>query len=124
MKKLIIALLIACTLLCSVAYAEEIEETMLDRFAAALTEAGFTYEQKEPFYQMIGAIGGMKYWLDEDTVVELYTYNIESDTYKQMVETGMTLMNMPVVINGDTALYMEEEELREQIVEMFMALQL
>jgi hypothetical protein len=122
MKKLIIALLIACTLLCTVAFAEEVEEIMLDRFATALTEAGFVYEQDEPYYQLIGAIGGMKYWLDEDTVVELYVYDIEGEPYKQMVETGMTLMSMPVVINGDTALYMEEEELREQIVEMFMAL--
>ena len=119
MKKLIIALLISCTLLCTVAYAEE---AMLDRFAAALTEAGYTYEQDEPFYQIIGAIGGMKYWLDEETAVELYVYDIEGDPYKQMVETGMTLMSMPVVINGDTALYMEDCELREQIVEMFMAL--
>lgn len=122
MKKLIIALLIACTLLCTTAYAEEVEETMLDRFAAALTEAGFAFEQDEPYYQIIGAIGGMKYWLDDETAIELYVYDIEGDTYKQMVETGMTLMSMPVVINGDTALYMEDCELREQIVEMFMAL--
>ena len=122
MKKLIIALLITCTLLCSIAYAEEVEETMLDRFAAALTEAGYTYEQDEPFYQIIGAIGGMKYWLDEETAIELYVYDIEGDPYKQMVETGMTLMSMPVVFNGDTALYMEDCELRGLIVEMFTAL--
>lgn len=120
MKKLIIALLIACTLLCTAAYAEE--ETMLDRFATALTEAGFVYEQDEPYYQIIGAIGGMKYWLDEETAIELYVYNIEGDPYKQMIETGTNLMSMPVVINGDTALYMEECELREQIVGMFTAL--
>lgn len=95
---------------------------MLDRFAAALTEAGYTYEQDEPFYQIIGAIGGMKYWLDEETAIELYVYDIEGDPYKQMVDTGMTLMSMPVVINGDTALYMEECEIRDSIVELFAAL--
>ena len=120
MKKLIIALLIACTLLCSIVYAEG--ETMLDRFAAALTEAGYTYEQDEPFYQIIGAIGGMKYWLDEETAIELYVYDVEGDTYKQMVETGMIIDSMPVVINGDTALYMEECELRDSIIELFTAL--
>lgn len=119
MKKLIIAIAIVCVLMFSVSYAEE---TILDKFATALTEAGFTYEQDEPFYQIIGAIGGMKYWLDEETAVELYVYDITSEPYKQMVETGMTLMSMPVIINNDTALCMADCDIKEQIVGIFEGL--
>lgn len=119
MKKLIMVLLIV-TLLCCTGCSKE-EKDIMSLFPAALTQAGYTYTQDEPYYQMIGAIGGMKYDLGNG-VAEVYVYDTKSDAYKQAKNTGMTMMNMPVVFNENVALYMADGELKEQIVDLFKGL--
>ena len=65
---------------------EAVKEKSLDDLAAYLVEKGVaTGEKTETMYQVIGAVGGFKY-LDSD--VEVYEYDMESEAYKAIAETG------------------------------------
>ena len=62
------------------------KEKSLEDLAAYLVDKEVaTGEKTEPMYQMIGAVGGFKY-LDSD--VEVYEYDMESEAYKAIAETG------------------------------------
>ena len=56
-------------------------------FENSLSESGIAFEKIQKAADMIGAVEGYGYKIGEDTV-ELYKFDVESDSYKNAVATG------------------------------------
>lgn len=75
-------------------------------------------ERSEAMYSYISATNGCKY-LDSD--VELYEYDMTSDTYKSIVETK-TVMGINVyAINGPYILIFSNDTANQAVIDAFMS---
>lgn len=81
-----------------------------------------TEDKLEPAYQMIGAVGGVKY---VGTGIEIYEYDTDSDTYKELAKDmkveleGFSMELTASQINGQYVLFAEDAENKDDIVNAF-----
>ena len=95
------------------------KEKSLDDLAAYLVEKGVaTGERTEPMYQMIGAVGGFKY-LDSD--VEVYEYDMDSEAYKTIAETGEYGGLKFASVNGQFVLLISNDGENQEAADIFNA---
>lgn len=79
-------------------------------------------ERTEMAGEMIGAISGVKY---EESKVEIYEYNTDSEKYKELVDTGKTTLEgynvdfHPTAINHQFVIICDEADNNSQIIEEF-----
>lgn len=98
---------------------EEVKEKTFDDLCDYLvSENVIQGERSEAMYAYISATNGCKY-LDSD--VELYEYDMSSDTYKSIVETK-TVMGINVyAINGPYILIFSNDSENQSIIDAFMS---
>lgn len=95
----------------------EAEEKSLDGLAAYLLDKGVVSgSTEEPMYQYINAIGGFKY-LDSD--VEVYEYDMTSDTYKSIVDTNEVSGLTVSAINGPYILIFSNNATDAAVIDAF-----
>ena len=106
------------------ATSEETSETeaqsgTLDGLAQYLLDQGVvTGSTSETMYSYIGAIGGFKYL---DSNVEVYEYDMNSDTYKQIVDTNSVSGLTVSAINGPYVLMLSNDDVNQSVIDVFNA---
>lgn len=104
-------------------YEQQDTTESLDNICMHFESLGFVSgERTKMAGEMIGAISGVKY---SNEHVEIYEYDVNSDKYKELVNTGKTTLEgfntdfTPTAIHEEYVLYCEESENKSEIVSEF-----
>lgn len=123
-KKLLVIVSMLCLLLVACGSSNKVSKTTktLDEIATAMESSLELSDKIEPAYQMIGAIGGVKY---TDSSVEIYEYDVKSDAYKDVSDDmkikleGFDMDLTASAVNGQYVLFAEEADNKDDIVKAF-----
>lgn len=97
----------------------ETPQGTIDDLAQYLLDQGVvTGSTEETFYTYIGAIDGFKY-LDSD--VEVYEYDMTSDTYQEIVNTNSVSGLTVSAINGPYVLIFSNGNVDQAVIDSFNA---
>lgn len=97
----------------------ETPQGTIDDLAQYLLDQGVvTGSTEEPLYTYIGAINGFKY-LDSD--VEVYEYDMTSDTYQEIVNTNSVSGLTVSAINGPYVLIFSNGNVDQAVIDSFNA---
>lgn len=97
----------------------ETPQGTIDDLAQYLLDQGVvTGSTEETFYTYIGAINGFKY-LDSD--VEVYEYDMTSDTYQEIVNTNSVSGLTVSAINGPYVLIFSNGNVDQAVIDSFNA---
>lgn len=131
MKKVLILVVLAMLLLFGCTNSNqngnEISAKAFEQFEEGLTAEGFEFEKTEMLAELIGAVEGAKYTID-DWSVELYRYKKGSDTLKEVQKSNEVKLegigSFDVRVNGNMVLMDEyvNEEFKEKIQDIFNSL--
>lgn len=119
LASLLSLLLIACG---SSEKTKKVDKTLDDVVTAIESSVELSDDKMEPSYEMIGAIGGVKY---VGSKLELYEYDMDSDAYKDVSKDmkitleGFNLELTASAINGQFVLFCEDSADKDKIIESF-----
>lgn len=98
------------------ATAEEVKEKTFDGLCEFLEGKNVLQgEKSESMYAMINATNGCKY---HECNVELYEYDINSDAYKEILDTNKVI-NIDCYINGPFVLFFNNGDTNQDIIDAF-----
>lgn len=97
--------------------AEEITSGSLENLAKYLLDQGVVSGVTDtPMYEYIGAVNGFKYL---DSGVEVYEYDMSSDTYKAIVDNNSVNDITVSAINGPYVLIFSNDEVDQHVIDVF-----
>lgn len=93
---------------------DSVKLSKFQQFEKGLTEKQIEYEVNDKMASMVGAKEGYGYVFSDETAVELYLFDKNSDAYKEAIkENKITLesfdMTMDVIFNDDICVYYNGE---------------
>lgn len=125
-KKLLVIVSMLCLLLVACSSSNKVSKSTktLDDIATAMESSlGLPTTNKiEPAYQIIGAIGGVKY---TGSSVEIYEYDVKSDAYKDVSEDmkikleGFNVDITASAVNGQYVLFADEANDKDEVINAF-----
>lgn len=97
-----------------------------EQFEKALSDKGISFEIVDKAASLVGAKEGYGYVFDDETSVEIYLFDKNSDAYKAAVKSNKITVEgfgftMDVVFNGDICIYYSEDFANKAAIQAIFA---